>query len=511
MIHLEDLLIFVFAGFVVCLGVNSWILSAFARRRFALRSAEFHHNMDQMPIPRFGGVGLAAAFVLVICLPMNPLWELQADSMRWVIAGLALAMFGLGFWDDLRALGAKRKLLGQLAISSSAYFLGIGIHQFKIPMSEHIIDLGIFGLPVTVFWLVAMTNLINLIDGVDGLAGGISLMLMILLSAVSGETGMPFVSVGMAGALLAFLLFNAPPARIYLGDGGAYFLGFLIGCLTIYNSHKGTVVAALIAPLFVMVLPILDTSMALLRRGMNGLPLFRPDRQHLHHQLLQSGVSRENLALGAYIFTGFFLVLGLVAFWMRGQGLALLVGGVVLALMLMASRFGFCREWFNVRATLGKTQRNRAEIHYALTLTNWLALEGERGRDLQSICEDAAFIARKLGFATIRIRLDDGERVWELIPCLAEGKCADDCRCEQFRHGLPGNPACWIELQTPKLDEQAELPDGVLAKFEIVGEILAEGWAKALKGWCQRHQSPMRFNPEKAPLPSSSATATPLA
>lgn len=104
MIHLEDLLIFVFAGFVVCLGVNSWILSAFARRRFALRSAEFHHNMDQMPIPRFGGVGLAAAFVLVICLPMNPLWELQADSMRWVIAGLALAMFGLGFWDDLRAL-----------------------------------------------------------------------------------------------------------------------------------------------------------------------------------------------------------------------------------------------------------------------------------------------------------------------------------------------------------------------------------------------------------------------
>jgi UDP-GlcNAc:undecaprenyl-phosphate GlcNAc-1-phosphate transferase len=148
-----------------------------------------------------------------------------------------------------------------------------------IPFSATIIDLGNWGILITVLWLVGMTNLINLIDGADGLAGGICLMLMVLLAYVGHESGsFELLVSGMAGALLAFLWFNFPPARIYLGDGGAYFLGFQIGLLAILSSHKGTVLAALVAPLFVLALPIIDTALAILRRGLRGLPIFRPDR-----------------------------------------------------------------------------------------------------------------------------------------------------------------------------------------------------------------------------------------
>jgi UDP-GlcNAc:undecaprenyl-phosphate GlcNAc-1-phosphate transferase len=126
-----------------------------------------------------------------------------------------------------------------------------------------------------------MTNLINLIDGVDGLAGGICLMLMSLLVFMGGGAGpTSFIAAGMAGALLGFLRFNFPPARIYMGDGGAYFLGFLIGCISITSSQKGTIFAALSAPLFVLALPILDTLLAILRRGLRRRKLVRSDTKH---------------------------------------------------------------------------------------------------------------------------------------------------------------------------------------------------------------------------------------
>src|SRR5262249_36561786 len=140
---------------------------------------------------------------------------------REVMVLTSLLMFGLGFWDDLRPLGARRKLLGQILIASIVCCFGIGIQSFKIPFTGTVIDLGGWGILLTIAWLVGMTNLINLIDGVDGLAGGICLMLMALLAYVGHKSGtFELLTTGMAGALLGFLWFNFPPARIYMGDGG---------------------------------------------------------------------------------------------------------------------------------------------------------------------------------------------------------------------------------------------------------------------------------------------------
>jgi UDP-GlcNAc:undecaprenyl-phosphate GlcNAc-1-phosphate transferase len=523
----QRLILGALVGAGVSVVVIMLILRMQKRMDLPRRAGEMHHA-GGVQKSRLGGMALAAAFVLVVLL-FKALNGWQSSPMIpclcWKIMALALAMFGLGLWDDLVALGARRKLIGQVAIATAAYFLGIGIHKFQIPFTAHVIDLGFLSFLVTVFWLVALTNLINLIDGVDGLAGGICLMLMILLVYVGGAVGpTSFVAAGMAGALLGFLWFNFPPARIYMGDGGAYFLGFLVGCLTIASSQKGTVFAALTAPLFVLALPILDTALAILRRGLHGLPLFRADRGHIHHRLLENGLSRRQVVLVTYAFTAIFLGLGFIAFWWQGEHLAILLGFGILIVLLSAGRLNFNREWFAVGRVLGNSLHVRAEIQYALAQTRWLVMEGSRCSNIAALCEDAVFIARKLGFDTVRIRLEDGERTWRTLPTDEDQFCL-------FRHPLPEHGCCFIELGVacPKAGANTNSRDAskireskagakscahcrkdgngtppaagafVSKEFDLLSELLAEGWARAIADSEKHRQLPVRFDGLKTP------------
>ena len=237
--------------------VTTQVLIPILRRRTAqacgATAARTFHHTHKTPVSRFGGLALAAAFVVVsvvgfIWFPADPV----QTRTHIVIVVTSLAMFLLGFWDDVRPLGARKKLIGQVLIAVAVCFGGVQIETFQNPITYKIYQLGAWGWLITVLWLVALTNMINLIDGIDGLAGGIALMMMALLTYVGlgGELQLPIlVAVGMCGALLGFLRYNFPPAKIYMGDGGAYFLGFLIGILTLVHSQKGTIIAALIAPL----------------------------------------------------------------------------------------------------------------------------------------------------------------------------------------------------------------------------------------------------------------------
>ncbi len=496
------------------------------------------HHAAGVQKSRLGGVALAAAFVSVLLLfVLLNSGGLKTASQEWAIAAASIAMFGLGLWDDLFVLGARRKLIGQLAIATAAYWLGIEINKFQIPFTGQIVDLGLWSWPITVFWLVALTNLINLIDGVDGLAGGICLMLMVLLTFVGGGVGfMSFVAAGMAGALLGFLWFNFPPARIYMGDGGAYFLGFLVGCLTISSSQKGTIFAALTAPLFVLALPILDTALAILRRGLRGLPLFRADRSHIHHHLLDSGLSRRSVVLVTYAFTAIFLALGFVAFWWHGEHLAILLGLGILVILLAAGQMNFSREWFAVGRVLGNSLNMRSEIQYALALNRWLVMEGSRCQSIAVLCEDAVFIARKLGFDTARVRLEDDERTWQITS-------ANGAKHRLYRHPLPGHRHLFIELgvvlpvtgrnvnaghkaksgqskaRTKAIPYSQPNEDGTPTaegehderKFSIISELLAEAWAKAIEVWAKQNQLPVRFDGLQIPLPERQSKEIPRA
>ena len=487
-------------GLGIVLVFVPFILKYSGRMHLAGRSPDLHHT-HKAPVPRLGGIALAAAFLAINLLTIFLFPRTGNMRDQLIVVGTSLAMFGLGLWDDLKSLGAKRKLLGQMLIAVVVCFYGIGITNFKIPFSGEIVSLGSWGVLLTILWLVGMTNLINLIDGVDGLAGGISLMLMALLAYVGHQNGdFELLAPGMAGALLAFLWFNFPPARVYLGDSGAYFLGFQIGLLALVSSHKGTVFAALVAPLFVLALPIVDTLLAILRRGLRGLPIFRPDRRHIHHRLLESGFSRRKVVLSLYAVTLVFLLLGLLAFASGGQLIPVALGISVLILLLCAGKLNFSREWFAVGRVLGNSLHMRQEIQYALSLTHWLALEGRRHPSIESLWPDLVFAAHRLGFSSVKLTLADGVRVWQDPEVNGDGHC---CR-QELRGGRSG----LLELQAPARNgelsaggdrsmnrtatEHSPISDPNL--FEILSELVAEGWLKATQDWEERAQAPLSFS-----------------
>jgi UDP-GlcNAc:undecaprenyl-phosphate/decaprenyl-phosphate GlcNAc-1-phosphate transferase len=448
------------------------------------RGQDPHHTHDRH-VPRFGGLALVVAFLVMeafirLFLPQH----MNLVAERGAVLLGALAMFLLGFLDDLRPLGANKKLLGQLLIAGLVYYCGVGVETFMIPFSGKILQLNALSLPVTLLWLVGITNLINLIDGADGLAGGICLMLLLLLAYVGYQSStFALLAAGMAGAVLGFLFFNFPPARIYLGDGGAYFLGFLIAMLSLVNSHKGTVFGALIAPLFVLALPILDTTLAICRRGLRGLPLFRPDRRHIHHHLLGSGMSRRKMVLVLYGVTLIFLLMGFASFWSGGRLAPLMLGLGVLVVLLGAGQLSFSREWLAVGRTVGNSLAMRQEIQYALCLSRWLSHEAERCQSLEELFQDLALASGRLGFTAVTLKLGDGKLSWSKPSASREWTIRQEV--EGGKHGVLEfcASACVQQQDCPRNRSSRNmcpcLRDADLG--EILAELMAEAWGKALR------------------------------
>ncbi len=491
---------------------QQWIERAFGRRRH-----QFHQTHNHS-ISRLGGLALAIAFLI---LAVATYWFAGEDNersyLRLVMMGGALAMFAVGFWDDLQPLGAKKKLLAQVIIAAAVHFLGLHIEGVSLPFSDVPLQLGSFSVLATVVWLVSLTNLINLIDGMDGLATGISLMLMGLMVYVGyTANSFPLLIGGVAGSLVGFLIFNFPPAKIHLGDGGAYFLGFLIGELTIASSNKGTVVTAMIAPLFVLALPILDVSLTILRRGLRGLPVFRADLGHIHHRLLQMGLSRQRAVMGMYGFTMVFLLLGLAAFRSKVQLLPIFTGVGMLIVVVVMSWMNFSRRWFNLGDALGHSLRMREDIAYALALARWLALESRRGDSTEEFWKGLQFATERLGFCHLRLQLEGGERTWET----PDAQVAD---CHFVRFDFREAGAGVIELQARKpagVDRPPPPAAGTGNRqpgagledertFRVISELLAESWHKASLQKCERTGEALRFASSPPPPPSAPLTVRP--
>jgi len=445
------------------------------------------HQTHQAPISRLGGVALAVVFALIatLVLLLFPL-EVGRAKACVVMVGGALAMFGVGFWDDLRPLGAKKKLILQIVIAWSVYFFGIRVEQFTNPLTGTVVSLGPWGLAATVLWLVALTNLVNLIDGIDGLAGGISLMLMVLLASVSLGSNQIFpavIAVGMAGALVGFLRFNFPPARIYMGDGGAYLLGFLIAILSIDASHKGTVAVALIAPAYALGLPILDTAAAIIRRGLRGLPLFRADRKHIHHQLVKLGLSHRRAVLLLYGISLIFLLLAFGVFWLEKRLMPLWFGVASSAVLIAVNRRRLLPWVLSIGLFVRNSARVRKETRYALTLGYWFELEAERCSSVRELWLNYQFVLDKLGFAQVNLRLEDCTESWQAL-AFAQAEI----------EGFNYHSELVIAGSSMRLDFRADssrLPDGL---FEHLSEVAGEIWFKAALRWQAATRLPVRFD-----------------
>jgi len=466
-------------GFVTVVA----LIPVLQRKQVSAEARPFHHT-HTLPVSRFGGVALAVAFVLLSLLVFigYPVSEERA-RVRFVIFFSTVAIFLLGLWDDIQPLGARKKLLGQVLISLAVCYFGIRIEAIQNPFGDGDWHLGAWGYLVTVFWLVALTNVINLIDGIDGLAGGIAMMMMGLLAyvGVGGHFVYPIlISAGMFGALLAFLRYNFPPAKIYMGDSGAYLLGFLIAIMTLVHSQKGTIMAALIAPMFALALPIVDVILAILRRAIRGLPIFRPDRKHLHHKLQEIGFSRTRTVLILYGISSVFLLMAFGVFWSQGRWVPILFGFLCLVLVLSARSFNFSRDWFALGRVLENSLELRKETHYALALGRWLEMEAERSPGLENLWEDFVFAARKLGFNRVNLRLNDEARTWQLP------EQPNSTQALHRVHELAGGESMTLEFVGDTMRMSPRV-------FDHLSELAAEHWLKAATRWQTTNKLPLRF------------------
>lgn len=485
----SPMIIFVMLLFACGGGLITWTLIPPIRKYLGFlnrdNASPFHHT-HRRGRSRLGGLAMVVSFLTVSvgAWIYDPGDAAQVQT-RWIILCCTTAMFLLGFLDDIKPIGARRKLTGQILIALLAWCGGIQIENFRNPFGGHIYHLGSLGCPVTVFWLIALPNLINLIDGMDGRAGGIALMLMGFLSyaGLAGSSAFPALcAAGMVGALAGFLWFNFLPARIFMGNGGAYFLGVLVAQLSIVNFQKGTIVASLLAPLFVLALPIVDVTLAILRRGLKGMPIFHPDKRRIHHNLLGIGYTPKRAVLALYFISVIFLVFGIFVFWSEGQWAPILLGVGCLALIVSARSFSFSREWFSVGRVLGNSIQMRENVHYALTLTRWLEMEAKRCDSAENLWSDFKFLAMKLNFSRVKLTLPDGGREWR-----REDTQFPPPEMRRYRQEFgPDNcMALEFEMEAAACDTRI---------FWNLSDIACEAWQKAAMTWKVVNQIPVAFN-----------------
>jgi UDP-GlcNAc:undecaprenyl-phosphate GlcNAc-1-phosphate transferase len=369
-------------AFVICFAISlaaTLLILALGRGRFAMDHPDMVRKLHLKAVPRIGGLSIYLAFS-VLFLGLLIAGRIRSTELLYCYGGIFL-IFLLGIVDDFHPLGAKIKLIGQLAIANLCYFLGITIASVTYPVGDLSFELGILGYFVTIFWLIAVPNIINLIDGIDGLAGGIGMVLYLTLGYVSWQSGQGIIAVlsfGMAGALLGFLCFNFPPARIFLGDGGAYLIGFGVATLSTQSANKGSVLAVLLVVAIALGLPIMDAAFALLRRAVRGFPVFRADADHIHHRLIDMGLSDRRVVLGMYLVTVFFSLIGLSVFWTQGRTLPVALGLVFIAAVFAIRYLGYIWEWKEIQFQLSRTLGKRKEVEYTLLQSKLMEMEVDR-------------------------------------------------------------------------------------------------------------------------------------
>lgn len=270
-------------------------------------------------VPRMGGIAVfaatAAALGLGVLLPGGVAGTGEAPNSFFI--GLLLAgslLFTAGLLDDLYDLRPAAKLLAQCTAALVAY--GFGFRVEELSFAGTVLPVGSLALPLTLLWIVGITNAFNLIDGLDGLATGIGLVALGSTFTVSLLLGnnpeVALVCAALGGALLGFLRYNFRPARIFLGDSGSLFVGFMVGVLSVHGSTKSATAALTAAPLLLLALPILDTVLSIVRRWLRGKPIFGADEHHLHHRMLAVGLTHVRAVVLLYVLAAGLAVIGVV-------------------------------------------------------------------------------------------------------------------------------------------------------------------------------------------------------
>jgi len=373
-------------------------------------------------VPRTGGVAIviscAAALALLVASPLSGGAIVKHGfPLLWRLLPAPALILAAGLLDDLIGLKPWQKLTAQIAGAGLACWAGIGI--------QAVVGYGLPGwstIPITVLWLLACTNAFNLIDGLDGLAAGLGLFAT-LTTCVGALLQNNFVlaisTVPLAGALLGFLRYNFSPATIFLGDGGSQTLGFLLGCYGVVWSQKATTLLGMTAPVMALSVPLLDVALSVLRRLLRGRPVFNADRGHIHHRLLDRGLTPRRATLILYAVSGVGATLSVLQSVVRRQ-----FNGLIVLLFCVSA-------WIGIRL-LGYAEFDEARRMVFGGLFRHLLSARLSMRQFEASLSQAASVEERwdliraasaeLGFTHSLLRLEG--KVWECrSPEVAAGEC----------------------------------------------------------------------------------------
>lgn len=273
-------------------------------------------RVHREPVPTLGGIAMVVAVLGVAWAARLLPGPSQVLEMRALI-GLTWAaaiVVAFGVYDDLRGSSPWGKLAAQVLAAVVLFGHGFGVPALTNPFGAAIVS-GPLNLPLTILWVVVVVNAINVIDGLDGLAAGVVLIASATMWWVGRDHGnfyVMFVSSGLIGSTAGFLLYNFPPARVFMGDTGSQFLGLLLAAVSLLENSKGTATVTLLFPLVALGVPIADAVLAFLRRLVHRQPVFRADAQHLHHRLIQLGLSQRQAVSFLWFICLYFGVMAVV-------------------------------------------------------------------------------------------------------------------------------------------------------------------------------------------------------
>jgi UDP-GlcNAc:undecaprenyl-phosphate GlcNAc-1-phosphate transferase len=438
------------------------------------------HALHPTAVPRLGGI---AIFVALIA-PLVGLFFVESGVAIIIrdqsvqVEGLLLGggLMGLvGFIDDTRGIRALHKFLAQLVAAGVAYAFGFRIDAISLPLFGDL-QMGVFALPVTMLWITGIVNAVNLIDGLDGLAAGVVFfagLTNFVVAHISGSVFVALIMASMLGALLGFLFYNFNPARIFMGDTGSYFLGYVLATTSLAGAlQKESTAVSLLIPVVALGIPITDTLFAMVRRFVERRPIFSPDRGHIHHKLLDLGITHKRAVL---IIHAMSIVLTLAAIGLAlGRkwevGLAILAASSVLIALI---RFAGYSESL-VRHPKSRRDRDAELLRQALQEAPAHLMRARSEVEIWEALE--ALIGRaKMGYVDLIENVVDGEEQRLLRKSAPD--CPSDDRDFVFsRHTLGPEHAARYSL---KFAWQSDV-GSVSPKAEVLLELLSDFVAQHL-------------------------------
>lgn len=330
------------AAAVVAL-ISTPVVRSLAFRVGAVDVPKDGRRMHNHPIPRMGGLAIFFGFLLsvLVFLPLS-------KQYRGMLLGAVIIVI-LGIFDDIYALPAKPKFLVQIVAALIAVHAGCRIYilsNINIFSSDPFWILGWLSIPISVFWIVGITNAVNLIDGLDGLANGVSAIsaaTVLVIALICSEAQVAIVMAALVGACVGFLPYNLNPAKMFMGDTGATFLGFVLATMSIQGLFKFYAVISFAVPFLILGLPIFDTAFAMIRRMAHGQSPMQADRGHIHHRLIDMGLNQKQAVATLYVISGI-LGLSAVVLTTGGEAKAMLLLVALCIVAVVAARVVFPKE-----------------------------------------------------------------------------------------------------------------------------------------------------------------------